>query len=273
MSNISSSFLAEGDVDIAPALAAYSDVGYARLAPGRSLVSAEGLAALRTRADDIMLGRVVHEGLFFQHDSESGAYDDLRLGEGYRGPSLDYRKIEKLERDPIFLSWIENPLFERIARAVIDEEIVLYRAVLFTKGPRGGTELPFHQDGGEFWGLDRDPVLQLWTALDDAPLDAGCVEVVPGSHHAGLATRNGGVVPANHVEAADVEHRVVSLPAIAGEVLLIHNHVWHRSGRNLTGKTRRALNICFMPASTRCRRKKRAPRVFFPLFARSPENT
>jgi phytanoyl-CoA hydroxylase len=270
---VATTLLADGALalDVDSAIAAYREHGYARLSPGRSVVSPEGLADLRGRADDIMLGRVVHEGLFFQHDSETGHYDDLRLGEGYRGPSLEYRKIEKLERDPIFRAWIENPLFERIARAVIADDVVLYRAVLFTKGARGGTVLPFHQDGGEFWGLDRDPVLQLWTALDDAPEEAGCVEVVPDSHRTGLATRNGGVVPDNHVAAADVEARVVPLPAVAGEVLLIHNHVWHRSARNSTGKTRRALNICYMSAATRCRRKKRAPRVFVPVFAKRPD--
>ena len=26
------------------------------------------------------------------------------------------------------------------------------------------------QDGGRLWGLSRDPELQIWTALDDAPL-------------------------------------------------------------------------------------------------------
>ena len=43
-------------------------------------------------------GRVVIPGLFFQHDSDTGRYEDLRYGEGYVGPSLDYRKLEKLER-------------------------------------------------------------------------------------------------------------------------------------------------------------------------------
>ncbi len=56
--------------------------------------------------------------------------------------------------------------------------------------------LPWHQDGGRFWGLDRDPILQIWTALDDAPVAAGCVEVLPGSHRDGLATPLGGLVPA-----------------------------------------------------------------------------
>jgi hypothetical protein len=245
-------------------LADFARDGWARI--GLALDD-EGLTALRARTDDLMLGRVRHEGLFFQHDSESGRYEDLVLGEGWRGPSLDYRKIEKVERDPLFLAWIENPLFERVARAVIGDEIVLYRAVIWTKGGRGGgTELPYHQDGGTFWGLDRDPILQIWTALDDAPIEAGCVEVLPGSHHAGLATPLGGVVPDEVLEKANARACTIAVPARAGEVLLIHNHVWHCSGRNRTALPRRALSVCYMSAATRCMRKKRAPRTFVPLF-------
>jgi phytanoyl-CoA hydroxylase len=58
----------------------------------------------------------------------------------------------------------------------------------------------------------------------------------------------------------------VPLPALAGEVILVHNKLWHRSGRSRTGKRRLALSICYMSAATRCLRKKRAPRVFFPVF-------
>jgi ectoine hydroxylase-related dioxygenase (phytanoyl-CoA dioxygenase family) len=59
----------------------------------------------------------------------------------------------------------------------------------------------------------------------------------------------------------------VSVPAAAGDVVLIHNHVWHRSGRNRTGRPRRALTVCLMSAATRCLRKRRAPREFYALFA------
>ena len=157
-------------IDLDDAIARWRRDGFAHV--GRVLGD-EGLQALRARCDDVMLGRVVHDGLFFQHDAESGRYDDLPLGRGWIGPSLEYRKIEKLERDPLIRAWIENPIFERIARAVIGEDVVLYRAILMTKGARGGTPLPWHQDGGSFWGLDRDPELQIWTALDDAPVEAG----------------------------------------------------------------------------------------------------
>src|SRR5262245_31465839 len=139
------------EIDVARVIADWRREGFARV--GRVLDD-QGIEALRTRCDDVMLGRVTHEGLFFQHDAETGRYDDLLLGRGWIGPSLEYRKIEKLERDPRVRAWIENPVFERIARAVIGEEVVLYRAILMTKGARGGTPLPWHQDGGSFWGLD-----------------------------------------------------------------------------------------------------------------------
>ncbi|MFP2930805.1 phytanoyl-CoA dioxygenase family protein, partial [Pyxidicoccus sp. 3LG] len=192
--------------DISPALAHYAEHGYARLGP---VLGEEGLEALRERADDLMLGRVVHPGMFFQPDATTGRYEDAPLGLGWQGPSLDYRKLEKLEKDPRFLAWLENPLFERIARARISGDVVLYRAILFHKGQAGGSNLPWHQDGGRLWGLTREPDLQIWTALDDAPEGGGCLEVVPGSHRAGLVTELGGVIPPDAVAAAAAERHAL----------------------------------------------------------------
>jgi len=250
-------------IDLEHALAHFEEHGWARL--GRVLDDS-GIAAMRARADDIMAGRVSYPGLFFQAEAESGRYEDLELGRGFVGPG-DYRKIEKLELDPIYREWIENPLFEKITRARIEGDIVLYRAVLFSKSARGGTYLPWHQDGGNFWGVDRDPTLQIWTALDDAPLDGGCLEVISGTHRNGLATPLGGVVPEPFLVDADA--RAEKIPARAGEALLIHNHLVRRSRTSQSGHPRRALTVCYMTAATRCLRKKRAPRVFFPVFRHS----
>ena len=43
--------------------------------------------------------------------------------------------------------------------------------------------------------------------------------------------------------AAGPELEITKLPAVAGEVILVHNHLWHRSGRTATGKPRRALSV------------------------------
>jgi phytanoyl-CoA hydroxylase len=248
---------------LADTLATFARDGFAPL--GRVLDD-ERLAALRTRVDDLMLGRVVVDGLFFQHDSPTGAYEDLSYGKGWIGPSLAYRKLEKLERDEVVRAWIENPLFASIAHILVGPEVSLYRAMLMNKAAQGGTTLPWHQDGGLFWGIDREPTLQIWTALDDCPLESGCLELVPGSHARGLCRPEGGSVDAPHLAREHADTRAVRVPCRAGEAFLIHNHVFHRSGRNTTGVPRRALSFCYMDAATRCLRTKRAPRAFARVF-------
>ncbi len=252
------------DCNLDKVLAHYHEFGYARLGV---VCTDDGLEALRIRSDDIMLGRVRYDGMFFQLDTPTQRYEDLVFGRGYEGPSLAYRKVEKLERDPLFLAWLGNRLFERVCRRVYSTDAVqLYRAVLFSKMANGGSNLPWHQDAGGFWGLSDDPKLQIWTALDDASEDAGCVEVVPGSHRAGLVTPLGGVVPKVHAERKGVEQTVIKLPARAGEALLIHNYVWHRSAQNTTPNMRRGFTVCYLDGKTRCIRKKRAPREFVRVF-------
>jgi ectoine hydroxylase-related dioxygenase (phytanoyl-CoA dioxygenase family) len=256
--------------DLAAALERFREDGYARL--GR-VVDEPALARLRARADDIMLGREAPGRFFFQHDASSGRYEDLEFGKGYVGPSLAYRKIEKLERDALFWKLIHHPAFERVARALIAGEIAIYRAVLFNKAPRAGTVLPWHQDGGSYWGLDRAPFVQIWLALDDAPEEAGCLEVLPGSHRGGLATPLGGMIPEARVAAAGARERSVRVPARAGEALLVHNLLWHGSGTNRTDAPRRGVTVCYMSADTRCVRKRKAPRGFVRVFEGRPPPT
>ena len=252
------------NVDVAPSLAELEERGFARL--GRTL-SDEGLALLRERADELMSGRVSYPGMFFQLDATTGRYEDAPLGLGWQGPSPDYRKLEKLELDERFRAWLSNPFFERVVRGRIDGPVVLYRAILFNKGPNGGSDIPWHQDGGKLWGLSRDPELQVWTALDDAPKGGGCLEFVPGSHRRGLSTPLGGVVPANQVAALNADALAEAVPVRAGESIAIHNLVWHRSGRGVPGQRRLGFSACYMSAATKCLRKRGTPRTFFPVFA------
>ena len=251
------------DLDLTEPLRHFAEHGWARLG---KVLSDEARLALGERAHQIMLGEVAYPGLFFQLDTTTGDYADLEYKKGYQGPSLNYRKLEKLEKDPLFLQWIQNPLYGRIAQALCGDAVSIYRATLFNKASTGGTVLPWHQDGGSYWGLDRDPTLQIWTALDDVPEASGCVEVFPLSHRQGLATPLGGVVPDWLVQERRAEESAVALPARAGEAMLIHNHLWHRSKVNKTGLPRRALTVCYMSAETRCLRKKRAPRTFTRVF-------
>jgi ectoine hydroxylase-related dioxygenase (phytanoyl-CoA dioxygenase family) len=248
---------------LAEQLAHYQEHGYARLG---QVLDEPALSGLRERFDDLVLGRVVHPDLYFQLDTAAPDYHGARDALGWRGPSLDYRKVERLEKDERFLAAVRHPAIERVVRARIPGAIVLYRAIVFNKTTRGGGEVGWHQDGGRLWGLSREPEVQVWTALDDAPLDGGCLEVLPGSHRFGLATPLGGNVPEDKLRAGGAEENKVLLPAVAGESILLHNHLWHRSGRSLTGRRRLGLSVCYLSAETRCLRKKRAPREFFKVW-------
>jgi len=250
--------------EIAAAIEAWKRDGYAVI---RGVADAETLAALRARFDDLVAGRVPDPGLFFQRDAPSGEYADVTFGSGYEGPDVAYRKIERLERDPLFLAWLENDLFRRIAAAAIGVPCTLYRATVFAKAARTGSETPWHQDGGLFWGLDRPPCLQIWTGLDDADATSGCLQVVPGSHHDGLASPQGGRVPEALVAGRDAVGRAVWVPAQAGDVVLLHNMTWHQSGPNRSDRPRRAFTVSLLHRETRCTRTRRAPRQFVPLWA------
>ena len=249
--------------DLNAPINAFQDCGFARLGP---VLSPEFAAALAHRANELMLDNTLCPGLFYQHDSPTGRYEDVKFGAGWVGPSKRYRKLERLERDPLFRSMIENSLFRRIAQRMLGEEVYLYRAVLWNKAPRVGMAVPWHQDDGKFWGLSQPPFLQVWTGLDDAPLEAGCLEVVPNSHLGGLASAEGGTLAQARLDQAKAEHHACALPSKRGESVLVHNHTWHRTGRNSTDAPRRAVSISFLGKDVRCKRRRRAPRSFMRLF-------
>src|SRR5579884_465534 len=222
--------------------------GYLRLGP---VATEEELAALQTRMDEIMLGRVRYEGMFFQLDSETGVYADVPSGGTWAGPTLNYRKIETLEREPLFLRYMQHPLFREITRRVYGENVSIYRAMFMNKPAHRGTVLPYHQDGGSQWDLDRDPLITIWTALDDATIANGCMQVIPGSHHHGLFSERGHTItPEQEAQYARDEDSVY-LEAKAGEAILLHNWLLHRSGVNTIDCPRRAFSVCYMDAATR----------------------
>src|ERR1051326_6905290 len=82
------------------------------------------LAALQQRIDDLMLGRAPGDGIWFQLDSETGEDGDLQFGNGAgSAPTLNYRKIERLERDPLFCAYRRHPVFHDLTRQLIGEDV------------------------------------------------------------------------------------------------------------------------------------------------------
>ncbi len=228
----------------------YDEQGYLLL--GRTLDQPE-LARLQRRIDEIMLGKIRYDDLLMQLDG-GGAYDELPAQtKGFKGPTLEYRKVQGLEVDPLFLEYIQRPLNREICdhHYGAHADISCYRAMFMNKPARKGTVLPWHQDGGTGWGLDRDPLATVWTALDPATIQNGCVQVIPGTHKLGLLSRFGHTISREQEETYCQRDRIVFLELDAGEAVLLHNWLLHCSDVNTTDIPRRAFSVCYMDSRTR----------------------
>lgn len=227
----------------------YEREGFIHL--GQVLDGAE-VEALCSRVDDLALGRITGQGTAFQLDT-GGRYDDLPPAvESLDTGTLLYRKVQGLESDDLFGEVLRRPLFRHIAARHYGPHspVSLFRAMVMNKPAGQGTLLPWHQDGGDVWALDRDPLVTIWIALDRADAANGGVQVLPGSHRLGLLTQEGSTVTPEDAERHCQDDRVHQLEVPAGHGVLLHNWLIHRSGVNPTSSPRRAFTACYMDGRT-----------------------
>ena len=228
----------------------YREEGYARI--GRVVTDGE-LSALQSRIDDIMLGKAPldYDRMLMQLDREPGAKGPGPQTDGHKGPTLSYRKIQSLEFDPLFLSYMQKPVFREACAKVYGEEtpVACYRAMFMNKPAGEGTQLNWHQDR---WShLDREPLLTIYTALDPATEENGCVRIIPNSHRRSLVPLTRPDERRAHQEKIVAESESIPLELGAGEVVLLHNWMFHSSGVNSSDVPRRAFSVCYMPAETK----------------------
>ncbi|MBF5007769.1 phytanoyl-CoA dioxygenase family protein [Diaphorobacter caeni] len=217
------------------------------------VLSADEVKALQQRADTLALGELDNPHIQMQRDT-GGEYDALpdavaRFEEG----SLLYRKIQGLENDDRFAQLIDRPVFREICARMYGAHspVSIFRAMIMNKPAGLGTNLPWHQDGGTVWQLDRDPLVTIWVALDDATQANGCMDAIRGSHRNGLLSMQGSTLTHDQVQEHCHAEQIVALEVPSGHAVLMHNWLIHRSGVNPSSAPRRAFTMCCMDARTR----------------------
>jgi phytanoyl-CoA hydroxylase len=217
------------------------------------VLTIEEVEALKQRADDLAMGTVRNPAIQMQLDT-GGAYDELPVAVTHfqEGTRL-YRKIQGLENDSLFLRLIQTPVCLEVCARIYGRHaaISIFRAMIMNKPAGQGTLLPWHQDGGNVWALDRDPLVTIWVALDPATRENGCMDCIPGSHQLGLLSLFGSTVAEEHVKIHCPPERVHPFEVKAGHAVLLHNWLIHRSGVNPSPVPRRAFTMCCMDARTR----------------------
>jgi len=178
---------------------------------------------------------------------EQAAFE-LPLGDASDGP-LSYRPMMHLA-SPELTAAATDPRWAPIVLPLLGTgDARLYWEQAVSKPPQARTELPWHQDNG-YTPLVPEEYVTCWLALDDAELDNGCLWVIPGSHRQGtLPHRNGaGPFRVGH-DGPDADG--VAVPVSRGSVLVFSSLLMHRSGPNVTDRSRRAWIIQYCSAAAR----------------------
>lgn len=151
---------------------------------------------------------------------------------------------------------VHHPKILDAVEDVIGPDILCYHATLWIKPPQSNSFVRWHQDGTYFF-LEPAVHVTAWVALTIADDDAGCMQVIPGSHKNEFLEHNDDSNPDNLIPRGqglainvNTEH-AVSMPLQAGQMSLHHTKLFHASFNNKRDTRRIGFGISYIPTSTK----------------------
>lgn len=145
-------------------------------------------------------------------------------------------------------------IVEEITQLTDNKTVRLWHDQIQYKPPTIGAPNHWHQDS-PYWQIlkPKDCQITAWVALDDVDEENGCMRMVPGSHLWGVHIGFLESLPDFDSMPDNFEGhslKVVSCPVKKGEVHYHHSLTWHGSGKNLSGRPRRAIALHYMSEET-----------------------
>jgi phytanoyl-CoA hydroxylase len=163
-------------------------------------------------------------------------------------PELRLRKLAFfIQIEPRLAAASRHPRLMDAIDQLIGAGSRLIQDMALLKPPFRGSEKPWHQDTAYFDWTPLDGILGAWIALDQATVDNGCMQVMPGSHL-------GGPVAHFHVRDCQIAdggvrvERAVTIPLQPGGVLFFSGLLHHGTPPNVTPHRRRALQFHYAAA-------------------------
>jgi len=131
---------------------------------------------------------------------------------------------------------LDDRLTSAAAQVIGGENVQLHHTKMFIKPAEKGSPFPLHQDY-PYFPHDRHSMIAAIIHFDDAPLEKGCVRVVPGSYKRGPLQHQGEGGWHLSPEEYPIE-RATPCPAKAGDALLFSYLTIHGSGLNTSAEAR-----------------------------------
>ena len=145
--------------------------------------------------------------------------------------------------DPVFAPFSRDP---RLAETCADlglADPALAQSMVICKQPEIGGEVDLHQDA-TFLHTEPVSVTGFWIALEAADRENGCLFALPGGHKAGLKRRfryDGDDLAMETLDESPWDlSGEIPLEAPEGTLVVLHGLVPHRSGPNLSARSRLA---------------------------------
>jgi len=152
--------------------------------------------------------------------------------------------VNDLVRHPAVLDAVED---------LIGPDILVWTSRFFLKDPHQQDGAAWHQDA-TYFDLEPPEMVTPWVALSDAPIESGCMEVIPGSPNLGQLQHQSGIAKSSLnlggqaiVDAFDDSNTIFGALSV-GEMSIHHCRLVHRSGGNDCDFRRMGLAIPYIPA-------------------------
>lgn len=133
-----------------------------------------------------------------------------------------------------------------IMHDLLGPAVRLYWDQAVYKKPGEQKEFPYHQDNG-YTFVAPQAYVTLWLALNDATLDNGCPWVIPGVHTQGTLQHDNAPYGVEVSGINACRDQAVSCPLNAGDAVIFSSLTPHMTGANVTGGTRKAFILQYMP--------------------------
>ena len=256
----------------------------------RAFVSREACERLRQRAQELVaafdpqevrsvFSTTVEEQLADRYFIESGdkirfflesdAFDDRGCLRQPKEQSLNKMGHAMHDLDPVFDAFSRTPELAELARRIGLADPAILQSMYIFKPPRIGGEVVCHQDSTYIY-TEPESCVGFWFALEDATLENGCMQFIPGGHRLPLKKRNyrrpdGRLVTETLDDTPWPSERLVPVAAEAGTLVVFDGRAPHLSAANRSERSRHAYTLhvidrtCHYPAENWLQRSAALP--------------
>lgn len=196
--------------------------------------------------NQLELLRTTCDALIAEQDAEMDRLGTNELNLSRRGSR--YFVFLAYKEHPELADIIFSDLMAEICRATVGDDAMLFWEQFVVKGSSNAPKSTFswHQDAGYVGGLPVPPYVNAWIALDDVTEENGTVYLLP-YHVAGTRDRVEHTVDEATGDKIGYFGDDPGIPVVApaGSIAVFSSTTFHRSGPNVSGRSRRAYALQF----------------------------